>query len=78
MSLKLSDKQREFLSAAAEREDGLLAIPPQLRGATAQKVGRSWSPLVWRRKSKRRAAGPFGVATPRPNRRTRSSSRPPA
>ena len=39
MSLKLSDKQREFLSAAAEREDGLLAIPPQLKGATAQKVG---------------------------------------
>ncbi len=38
MSFKLSDKQRELLSAAAEREDRLLAIPPQLRGAAAQKV----------------------------------------
>ena len=27
MSFKLSDKQRELLSAAAEREDRLLAIP---------------------------------------------------
>ena len=38
MSFKLSDKQRELLSAAAEREDRLLAIPPQLKGAAAQKV----------------------------------------
>ena len=37
MSFKLSDKQREVLSAAAEREDRLLAIPSQLKGA-AQKV----------------------------------------
>ena len=27
MSLKLSDKQREFLSAAAEREDELILFP---------------------------------------------------
>ena len=38
MSFKLSDKQRELLSAAAEREDRLLAIPSQLKGAAAQKV----------------------------------------
>jgi hypothetical protein len=38
MSFKLSDKQRELLSAAAKREDRLLAIPSQLKGAAAQKV----------------------------------------
>ncbi len=38
MSFKLSDKQRGLLSAAAEREDRLLAIPSQLRGAAVQKV----------------------------------------
>ena len=38
MSFKLSDKQRELLRAAAEREDRLLAIPSQLKGAAAQKV----------------------------------------
>jgi hypothetical protein len=38
MSFKLSDLQRELLSAAAEREDRLLAIPARLRGALAQKV----------------------------------------
>jgi hypothetical protein len=38
MSFTLSDKQRELLSAAAEREDRLLAIPRQLKGAAAQKV----------------------------------------
>ncbi len=38
MSFKLSDKQRELLSAAAEREDRLLAIPSRLKGAVAQKV----------------------------------------
>jgi hypothetical protein len=38
MSFKLSDKHRELLSAAAEREDRLLAIPSQLKGAAAQKV----------------------------------------
>ena len=36
MSFKLSDKQRELLSAAAEREDRLL--PSQLKGGAAQKV----------------------------------------
>ena len=35
MSFKLSDKQRELLSAAAEREDRLL--PSQLKGGAAQK-----------------------------------------
>ena len=38
MSFKLSDMQRELLSAAAKREDRLLAIPSQLKGAAAQKV----------------------------------------
>ena len=36
MSFKLSDKQRELLSAAAEREDRLL--PSQLKSGAAQKV----------------------------------------
>ena len=36
MSFKLSDKQRELLSSAAEREDRLL--PSQLKGGAAQKV----------------------------------------
>src|SRR5271166_1637382 len=36
MSFKLSDKQRELLSAAAEREDRLL--PSQLKGGAAQKI----------------------------------------
>ena len=36
MSFKLSDKQRELLSAAAEREDRLL--PSQLKGGAAEKV----------------------------------------
>ncbi len=73
MSFKLSDKQRELLSAAAEREDRLLAIPSQLRGAAAQKVARNSSPQVWPRKSKRRPARPFCAATPGRNRRMRSS-----
>jgi hypothetical protein len=38
MAFKLSDKQRELLSAAAEREDRLLALPSRLKGAAAQKV----------------------------------------
>ena len=38
MSFKLSDKQRELLSAASQREDRLLAIPSRLKGAAAQKV----------------------------------------
>jgi hypothetical protein len=38
MALKPSDKQRELLSAAAEREDRLLALPSRLKGAAAQKV----------------------------------------
>ena len=38
MSFNFSDKHRELLSAAAEREDRLLAIPSQLKGAAAQKV----------------------------------------
>ena len=36
MSFKLSDKQHELLSEAAEREDRLL--PSQLKGGAAQKV----------------------------------------
>jgi hypothetical protein len=38
MGFKLSDKQRELLSAAADREDRLLALPSRLKGAAAQKV----------------------------------------
>jgi hypothetical protein len=38
MAFKLSDKQRELMSAAAEREDRLLALPSRLKGAAAQKV----------------------------------------
>ena len=38
MSSKFSDRQRELLRAAAEREDRLLPIPPHLKGGAAQKV----------------------------------------
>jgi hypothetical protein len=38
MSSKFSNRQQELLSAAAEREDRLLPIPPHLRGCAAQKV----------------------------------------
>ncbi len=58
MSLKLSDKQREFLSAAAEREDGLLAIPPQLKGATAQKVGAKLVAAGLAKEVKAKSGGP--------------------
>ena len=38
MSVKLSDKQRELLSAAAEREDRLLLTPPHLKVGEAKKL----------------------------------------
>jgi hypothetical protein len=38
MSFKLSDKQRELLSAAAEREDRLLPSPPHLKAGEAKKL----------------------------------------
>ena len=38
MSFKLSDKQRELLSAAAEREDRLLLTPPHLKVGEAKKL----------------------------------------
>ena len=38
MSSKFSDRQHELLSAAAEREDRLLPIPPHLKGGAAKKV----------------------------------------
>jgi hypothetical protein len=38
MSSKLSDRQQELLSAAAEREDRLLPIPLHLKAGAAQKV----------------------------------------
>lgn len=38
MSSKFSDTQQELLSAAAEREDRLLPIPPHLKGSAAQKI----------------------------------------
>jgi hypothetical protein len=38
MSSKFSDRQKELLRAAAQREDRLLPIPPHLKGGAAQKV----------------------------------------
>jgi hypothetical protein len=38
MAFRLTGKQSELLSAAAEREDRLLALPSRLKGAAAQKV----------------------------------------
>ena len=38
MSFKLSDKQRELLSVAAEREDRLLPTPPHLKVGEAKKL----------------------------------------
>jgi cytochrome c-type biogenesis protein CcmE len=38
MSIKLTDAQLLMLSAAARREDRILATPPNLKGAAAQKV----------------------------------------
>ncbi|MGD0188076.1 MAG: DUF3489 domain-containing protein [Roseiarcus sp.] len=38
MSIKLTDTQLLMLSAAAQREDRILAIPPKLKGGAAQKV----------------------------------------
>ena len=38
MSIKLTDAQLLMLSAAARREDRILAMPPNLKGAPAQKV----------------------------------------
>ena len=58
MSLKLSDKQREFLCAAAESEDGLLAIPPQLKDATAQKVGAKLVAAGLAKEVKAKSGGP--------------------
>jgi len=38
MTTKLTDAQQSMLSAAAQREDRLLALPPNLKGGAAQKV----------------------------------------
>ncbi|MGD0763249.1 MAG: DUF3489 domain-containing protein [Roseiarcus sp.] len=38
MSTKLTDAQLLMLSAAAQREDRILAMPPKLKGGAAQKV----------------------------------------
>jgi Protein of unknown function (DUF3489) len=38
MSIKLTDAQFLMLSAAARREDRILAMPPKLKGAAAHKV----------------------------------------
>jgi hypothetical protein len=73
MSFKLSDRQRELLSAASQREDRLLAIPSQLKGVAAQKVAAKLVAASLAKEVKAKAARPFGVATPRPNRRIRSS-----
>ena len=38
MTTKLTDAQLLMLTAAAQREDRILAMPPNLKGAAAQKV----------------------------------------
>jgi hypothetical protein len=38
MTIKLTDAQHLMLSAAAQREDRILAMPPNLKGGAAQKV----------------------------------------
>ena len=38
MSIKFTDAQLLMLSAAAQREDRILAMPPKLKGGAAQKV----------------------------------------
>jgi hypothetical protein len=73
MSFKLSDMQRELLSAAAERGDRLLAIPSRLKGAAAQKVAAKLVAENLAKEVKAKPGAPFGGATPRPNRRMRSS-----
>jgi len=75
MSFKLSDKQRELVSAAVEREDRLL--PSQLKGGAAQKVAAKLVAAGLVKESKQRLGRRSGVETRRPNRRMRSSSLPP-
>src|SRR5229473_902246 len=38
MTIKLTDAQHLMLSAAAQRDDRILAMPPNLKGGAAQKV----------------------------------------
>ena len=38
MTIKLTDAQQLMLSAAAQRDDRILAMPPNLKGGAAQKV----------------------------------------
>src|ERR1700676_161041 len=38
MTTKLTDAQQLMLNAAAQREDRILAMPPNLKGGAAQKV----------------------------------------
>jgi hypothetical protein len=38
MTIKLTDAQHQMLSAAAQRDDRILAMPPNLKGGAAQKV----------------------------------------
>jgi hypothetical protein len=38
MTIKLTDAQHLMLRAAAQREDRILAMPPNLKGGAAQKV----------------------------------------
>ena len=38
MTIKLTDAQQLMLNAAAQREDRILAMPPNLKGGAAQKV----------------------------------------
>ena len=73
MSFKLSDKQRELLSAAAEREGRLLAIPSQLKGAAAQKVAAKLVSAWLAKEVKAKAGAPVWRRDARPNRRMRSS-----
>ena len=54
MSFKLSDKQRELLSVAAEREGRLLPTPPHLKVGEGGSLRRSSLQRGWPRKSKQR------------------------
>jgi hypothetical protein len=38
MTIKLTDAQHLMLNAAAQRDDRILAMPPNLKGGAAQKV----------------------------------------
>ena len=55
--MKLSDTQLIVLSAAAQREDRGIALPPKLRGGAAQKFAAKLLPSgAWIEKAKQRVS----------------------